>query len=250
MVSQIHDGHTIASRFFTSMNASSYDRVVRIATFGQDSRWKRQILDLIDKHHGSSLSSSSPCADGIPVHMHLDLASGTGILSSQIERHGNHEGQRPRNVVGLDLTFDYLRTAKKKCCTGLLTNGTAESLPYRDQSFDSITSSYLAKYIDTERVVTECWRVLKHKGVVVFHDFTYPSNPMARSLWNVYFKILRSAAKTINSWAPVFQELNRVVKMSKWLGQTVQALEGSGFKNVSFRFYTMRTSAIVSANKP
>ena len=254
MVSQVHDGHRRASRFFTSINASSYDSVVRIATFGQDYLWKRQILDIIDKHHLScscdSPSSSSPCPDVLPAHMNLDLASGTGILSSLIECRGSHGGQRPRNVVGLDLTFDYLRTAKKKCNTGLLTNGTAELLPYRGQSFDSVTSSYLAKYVDIERVVSECWRVLKHRGVVVFHDFTYPSNYLARSLWNGYFKILRSAAKAVTSWAPVFQELDKVVKMSTWLGQTMQALEGTGFRNISFRFYTMRTSAIVSANKP
>lgn len=256
MVSQVHDGHGRASRFFTSMNASSYDTVVRIATFGQDYLWKRQILDVIDKHHlpcsfdTSSPSSSSTCSDDLRARMHLDLASGTGILSSLIERRGNHGGQRPSNVVGLDLTFDYLRTAKKKRSAGLLTNGTAEVLPYREQSFDSVTSSYLAKYVDIERVVSECWRVLKHRGVVVFHDFTYPSNSLARSLWNGYFKILRSAAKTVTSWAPVFRELDKVVKMSNWLGQTMQALEGTGFKNISFRFYTMQTSAIVSANKP
>jgi len=153
-------------------------------------------------------------------------------------------------VVGLDFTFDYLQIAKKKFNTGKLTNGTAQLMPYREQSFDSITSSYLAKYVDIERVVSECWRVLKHGGVVVFHDFTYPSNSWARILWKGYFRILRSAAKTISSWAPVFQELDQVIKMSNWPEQTIQALEGTGFKNISFKFYTMKTSAIVSGEKP
>jgi demethylmenaquinone methyltransferase / 2-methoxy-6-polyprenyl-1,4-benzoquinol methylase len=256
MASQLHDEHRWASRFFTSMNASSYDAVVRFATFGQDYVWKRQILDLIDKHllSCSSITSSPNCSslssDILQSHMCLDLASGTGILSSLIERRGNQRGGRPRNVVGLDLTFEYLQIAKKKFSTGKLTNGTAELLPYREQSFDSITSSYLAKYVDIERVVSECWRVLKHSGVVVFHDFTYPSNSWARTLWNGYFRILRSAAKTMSSWAPVFQELDQVIKMSNWPGQTIQALEGTGFKNISFKFYTMKMSAIVSAEKP
>jgi len=236
------------------MNASSYDAVVRFATFGQDYIWKKQILDLIDKHLLSALpsssSSSSLSSDVLQSHMCLDLASGTGILSSRIERRGNQGGGRPRNVVGLDLTFDYLQVAKKKFNTGKLTNGTAQLLPYREQSFDSITSSYLAKYVDIERVVSECWRVLKNGGVVVFHDFTFPSNSWARTLWKGYFRILRSAAKTISSWAPVFQELDQVIKMSNWPGQTIQALEGTGFKNISFKFYTMKTSAIVSAEKP
>lgn len=248
----LHDGHRRASRFFTSMNASSYDAVVRVTTFGQDYIWKRHILDVIDHHHLSCpcYSSSSHSSDVSAAHMYLDLASGTGILSSMIEERGSHGVGRRSMVVGLDMTLDYLRIAKKKCGTGQLTNGTAEFLPYREQSFDSVISSYMAKYVDVERVVKECWRVLKHEGVLVFHDFTYPSNLLARNFWNAYFRILRSAAKTISSWAPVFQELDEVVRMSNWLGQTIQALERNGFKNISFTFHTMNTAAIVSANKP
>jgi len=256
MASQLHDEHKWASRFFTSMNASSYDALVSFATFGQDYIWKRQILDVLDKHLLScscftpSSSSSSLSSGVLQSHMCLDLASGTGILSSLIERRGNQGRGRTRIVVGLDFTFGYLQIAKKKFNTGKLTNGTAQLLPYREQAFDSITSSYLAKYVDIERVVSECWRVLKRGGVVVFHDFTYPSNSWARTLWKGYFRILRSAAKAISSWAPVFQELDQVIKMSNWPGQTIQALEGTGFKNISFKFYTMKTSAIVSAEKP
>lgn len=247
---QIHDGHRTASRFFTSMNASSYDAVVRISTFGQDYIWKKRILDVIDKHHLSSHCYYSSLRFSTRPHMCLDLASGTGILSSLIKRRGSKGIRGPRMVVGLDLTFDYLQVAKKKCSTGELTNGTAEFLPYREESFDSVTSSYLAKYVDVERVVIECWRVLKHNGVLVFHDFTYPSNLLARNFWNAYFMILRSFSKMISSWAPVFQELDQVVKMSNWPGQTVKALEDKGFKNISFTLHTMNTSAIVSANKP
>ena len=244
---QIHDGHRTALRFFTSINASSYDAVVRITTFGQDHIWKKHILDVIDKHHLSCHCSYSSLRFSTGPHMCLDLASGTGILSSLIKRRGS---KGPRMVVGLDLTFEYLQVAKKKCSTGELTNGTAEFLPYREESFDSVTSSYLAKYVDVERAVNECWRVLKHNGVLVFHDFTYPSNLLARNFWNAYFMILRSASKIISSWAPVFQELDQVVKMSNWPGQTIKVLEDKGFKNISFTLHTMNTAAIISANKP
>jgi demethylmenaquinone methyltransferase / 2-methoxy-6-polyprenyl-1,4-benzoquinol methylase len=247
---QIHDGHRTASRFFTSINASSYDAVVRITTFGQDYIWKKRILDVIDKHHLSCHCYHSSLRFSTGPHMCLDLASGTGILSSLIKRRGGEGIRGRRMVVGLDLTFDYLQVAKKKCSTGELTNGTAEFLPYREESFDSVTSSYLAKYVDVERVVNECWRVLKHNGVLVFHDFTYPSNLLARKFWNAYFMFLRSASKMISSWAPVFQELDQVVKMSNWHGQTIKALEDKGFRNISFTLHTMNTAAIVSANKP
>ena len=250
MLLQIHDGHRTASRFFTSLNASSYDAVVRITTFGQDYIWKKRILDVIDRHHLSCNCYPSSLHFSTGPHIYLDLASGTGILSSLIERRGSKGIRGPRMVVGLDLTFDYLRVAKKKCSTGELTNGTAEFLPYREESFDSVTSSYLAKYVDVVRVVKECWRVLKHDGVLVFHDFTYPSNFLARNFWNAYFMILRSASKMTSSWAPVFQELDQVVKMSNWTRQTINALEDKGFKNIFLTLHTMNTAAIVSANKP
>lgn len=251
MLLQIHNGHSTASRFFTSLNASSYDAVVRITTFGQDYLWKKRILDVIDKHHLSCKCYSPSLHFSTPhPHMYLDLASGTGILSSLIERRGSKGIRGLTMVVGLDLTFSYLRVAKKKCSIGELTNGTAEFLPYREESFDSVTSSYLAKYVDVVRVVKECWRVLKHDGVLVFHDFTYPSNFLARNFWNAYFMILRSASKMTSSWAPVFQELDQVVKMSNWTRQTINALEDKGFKNIFLTLHTMNTAAIVSANKP
>ena len=85
--------------------------------------------------------------------------------------------------------------------------GTAEVLPYRSESFDAVVSSYLAKYVDIYEVINECWRVLRPGGVVVFHDFTYPSN-LISGLWSRYFALLRLAGRFVTSWKVVFGELD------------------------------------------
>src|SRR5215475_7357452 len=105
---EIHQGYENVRKFFSSENASSYDSIVHFTTFGRDSSWKKQIINIIS-NQGSV----------------LDLACGTGILSSMLTNN------TVMMVIGLDLIFDYLQIAKKKRKNFLLTNGTAEILPYK-----------------------------------------------------------------------------------------------------------------------
>jgi demethylmenaquinone methyltransferase / 2-methoxy-6-polyprenyl-1,4-benzoquinol methylase len=220
----VHEGHAHAMRFFTPDNAGTYDLILRLATIGRDNAWKRQILKTLSQHNQI-----------------LELACGTGVLSSMLAEKG-------KSVTGLDLTFEYLLTLKHKLNAPVV-QGTAEFLPYRDESFDSVVSSYLAKYVNIQNVVDECWRVLKSGGIAVFHDFTYPGGVM-RSLWNIHFELLRLAGRFIASWKLVFEELDDVIKESEWVAQTINALEGRRFDNIRCRYYTGGTSAIVSAEKP
>jgi demethylmenaquinone methyltransferase / 2-methoxy-6-polyprenyl-1,4-benzoquinol methylase len=220
----IHEGHARAMRFFTPSNAGSYDLVVRLATFGQDLVWKHEIIKAVcDRRYI------------------LELACGTGILSSMLARRG-------RKVAGIDLTFEYLRGSKRKL-KAPIAQGTAEVLPYRSESFDAVVSSYLAKYVDIYEVIDECWRVLRPGGVIVFHDFTYPSN-LISGLWSRYFALLRLAGRFVTSWKVVFGQLDDLIKKSNWVDETKNALENRNFQNINCRWYTAGTAAIVSAEKP
>lgn len=211
-----HKGHASARRFFTSTNASSYDAVSLVATFGRDMAWKRRIAQTAGQRKRA-----------------LDLASGTGILSSMFSTTG-------ASVTGLDLTFEYLaRSQVKTAC-----QGTAEVLPFRDGTFDAVVSSYLAKYVDAGPVVSESWRVLQPGGVAIFHDFACPKGAM-RGLWNAYFAILRFAGVFSSSWRPVFAELDDVICQSHWVEKFSEAMQERGFQDVNASYQTLGTSAIV-----
>ena len=220
----IHEGHAHAMRFFTPANAHSYDLILRLATFGQDTTWKHEIIKTLS-HHSQV----------------LELACGTGVLSSMLVEEG-------KSVSGIDLTFEYLVTLKHKL-NAPIAQGTAEVLPYRDESFDAVVSSYLAKYVNVQKVVDECWRVLRPGGIVVFHDFTYPRG-VVRSLWNIHFELLRLAGRFVASWKVVFKELDNVIKESDWADRTITALTDKRFQNIDFSYYTGGTSAMASAEKP
>jgi demethylmenaquinone methyltransferase / 2-methoxy-6-polyprenyl-1,4-benzoquinol methylase len=220
----VHEGHAQARRFFTATNARSYDLVLRLATFGQDIAWKYEIIRAVSQRCNI-----------------LELACGTGILSSML-------AERGKSVTGIDLTFEYLLTSKRKLKAPIV-QGTAEVLPYRDECFDAMVSSYLAKYVDIQKVIDECSRVLRPGGVMVFHDFTYPIGLM-RNLWNIYFALLRLAGRFVAPWKVVFGQLDDVIKRSDWVDQTICGLKNRKFQNINCRFYTASTSAMVSAEKP
>jgi demethylmenaquinone methyltransferase/2-methoxy-6-polyprenyl-1,4-benzoquinol methylase len=191
-----------------------------VTTFGRDRAWKRRIVEI-----------------AVGRKSVLDLASGTGILSSMTAAGG-------ASVTGLDLTFEYLaRSPVKIAC-----QGTAEVLPFRDGTFDAVVSSYLAKYVDAGLAVNECWRVLQPGGVAVFHDFTCPNGAM-RSLWNAYFDILHIAGTFSKQWRPVFDELDDVICRSRWVGSISEAMRECGFQNVNVSYHTLGTAAIVLGYK-
>jgi demethylmenaquinone methyltransferase / 2-methoxy-6-polyprenyl-1,4-benzoquinol methylase len=221
----LHEGHATALEFFTPENAASYDSVARYATFGQDVAWKRRIVQLVESCRSV-----------------LELACGTGKLTSMLSR-------PDRSITGIDLTFEYL-VASKKRGDFRVAQGTAELLPYRELQFNAVVSSYLAKYVDIESVAQECLRILRPGGLVVFHDFTYPSNPGMQVLWKAYFRILQFAGLFAPTWRVVFDNLANYVRESKWDDIAASALENAGFRNITIEYYTAGTAATISAEKP
>jgi demethylmenaquinone methyltransferase / 2-methoxy-6-polyprenyl-1,4-benzoquinol methylase len=222
------NGHLIATRFFSPKNASSYDRIVRLTTFCKDSSWKKEMVRFMNGKN----------------KLILDLACGTGILSSFINYQSAHS-----RIIGTDLTFEYLRLAKNRQNYLLLTNSLAEFLPYKDNSFDVIISSYLAKYTELSAMVREHWRVLRKGGIVIIHDFTYPNTRMMKILWHSYFQILNQLGKVITSWRDVFSNLDKLIQLNPWVNDLVRELDMTGFTSISKKYYTYGTSAIVCANK-
>ncbi|HEX7275728.1 MAG TPA: class I SAM-dependent methyltransferase [Nitrososphaeraceae archaeon] len=222
------NGHLIATRFFSSSNASSYDRIVRLTTFCQDSSWKKEMMRFMDGKN----------------KLILDLACGTGILSTFI-----HNESANSRIIGTDLTFEYLKLAKNRKSYALLTNSLAEFLPYKDETFDVIISSYLVKYTELSTMVREHWRVLRKGGIIIIHDFTYPNTKTMKILWHFYFKILKELGRAISSWRDVFSNLDKLIQLNPWVNNLIRELDVVGFTSISKKYYTYGTSAIVYARK-
>ncbi len=223
----ITEGQSIARKYFSDINAHNYDTIVKYTTFGRDSAWKKIIAQNIDNY--KSL---------------LELACGTGIFSSYIS------SNKEIKIIGVDLTFDYIIRADHRKKYSFLANCVAESLPFKDKSFDVIISSYLAKYADLPNITKEIWRVLDDEGIVVFHDFIYPRKKYMRIAWKYYFILLKHLGKVVKSWAYVFSDLDKLIKNSRWERDLEHELKKTGFCNIIITFQTGETSAIITAKKP
>jgi demethylmenaquinone methyltransferase / 2-methoxy-6-polyprenyl-1,4-benzoquinol methylase len=153
-----------------------YDRMGAILSFGQDPRWRRALVQAIDPQPGERV---------------LDVATGTGLVASELVRRGRCE------VVGLDQSDDMLAGARARlqnesslAAHVTLVRGEAERLPFADAEFDALTFTYLLRYID-DRAATlrELARVVKPGGRIGMIEFGVPQRAPARALWRVHTRV-------------------------------------------------------------
>jgi len=94
----------------------------------------------------------------------LDLGCGTGRFAIPLAE------QLGFDVVGADSSPEMLAEAKAKDTAASVRWDVqdAQDLTYPDESFDAVLMSHLLHHVDSPpRVVSECWRVLKSRGVLL-----------------------------------------------------------------------------------
>lgn len=220
----------LVQRLFRRTGAT-YDVMVKVGTFGCDPVWKKKILARVP-------------SDSRRV---LDLACGTGIVTLAIAR------RFPQGrVIGVDITEEYLDIAREKAERGKVAN--AEFVHRRaeeaffDEPFDCITASYLPKYADLKTLAQNMKRLLKENGVLVMHDFTYPSNRFVADLWEFYFRLLQTVgSRMYPNWRTIFHELPEVVRNTTWLPDLIALLRESGFTHITVERLIVGSAAIVTA---
>ena len=113
----------------------------------------------------------------------LDLGCGPGIVTAAM-------APDVREAVAYDLTPEMLDKAKQRCQEAGLKNvrfelGSAEHLPFPDESFDSVaTRLTIHHFLDPRRVMKEVVRVTRRNGKVVVADVVSSENDEEAALHN------------------------------------------------------------------
>jgi demethylmenaquinone methyltransferase/2-methoxy-6-polyprenyl-1,4-benzoquinol methylase len=225
-------GMALVRQFFPG-TGTTYDHIANLCTIGFDRQWKRRMMEKIP------LGST---------HI-LDQACGTGILTFRMAE------KFPRcRVVGVDVSAEYLAIAREKARSKEQENvdfiqGRAEDV-LLDESFDCITSSYLAKYAELGRLAPNMQAMLRSGGMLVMHDFTYPPNHAFALLWEFYFKLLQTiGAWRYPAWRAAFDGLPGLIRETPWVDNLARSLQQHGFSGITVEPLTLGTSAIVTARK-
>lgn len=226
------DNVDIARRVFLE-NGDSYADIANYCTLGLDKFWKRRIM------------AALPPA---PRRL-IDQACGTGILTLQIAR-----DYPDCEVVGVDLVREYLDIAQARAAAAGLTNvefrhGPAEEVVLGG-GFDCITSSYLAKYCDLDKLIENAATMLVPGGKLIMHDFALPVSPLYRGLWELHMKYLRLFGPIrYSQWKTAFEEVPEVIRGSDWVDRLPRALAANGFGEIETRWLAFEGAALITAVK-
>jgi demethylmenaquinone methyltransferase/2-methoxy-6-polyprenyl-1,4-benzoquinol methylase len=182
---------------------SSYDRMGALLSFGQDPRWRHEMVRLVDPQPGARI---------------LDVAAGTGLVTEALARHSRCE------IVALDQSGPMLAAARARLDRHpelaqrvTLVRGEAEQLPFKDGEFDALTFTYLLRYVDDRpATMRELARVVKPGGRIGMVEFGVPLRPRLRALWRVQTRVALPLLGRLVS--PAWEEVGR------FLGPNIEQL--------------------------
>jgi len=102
----------------------------------------------------------------VPYEALLDVGCGTGFLIDLLVK------RRAAKYCGVDLSDEMIRVAKGKAISGAeFTVGSADKLPYPDETFDIVTCSQsFHHYPYPEKAMREAKRALKPGGLYILSD--------------------------------------------------------------------------------
>jgi demethylmenaquinone methyltransferase / 2-methoxy-6-polyprenyl-1,4-benzoquinol methylase len=140
-----------------------YERATQFISFGSGSRYRREALERAGLKPGMRV---------------LDIATGTGVVAREAAKVTKDR----KAITGLDPSFGMLAAGRVKAMLTNVQSG-AESLPFRDASFDLITIGFAMRHFaDLKRVFTECARVLRPGGRLLILEITAPESRVGRSI--------------------------------------------------------------------
>ena len=130
-----------------------------------------QMLNLLHVKKGSSL---------------LDLATGAGYVAVEANRRG-------AEVTGIDISLNQIELAKSITPGINYVLGDMERLSFKNDSFDFVTINLgLLHSLQPEEIISECYRVLKPGGKLIFTVWSKPDK-------SIGMKILLDAIESYGS---------------------------------------------------
>ena len=220
-------------RSFFSGTGRSYNTVVKLFTLGLDSYWKAEIVKLVPDSKRA-----------------LDLGCGTGILTEQLAGNNPH-----LEIVGVDITPDYLaaydeRLRRKPWIRARSVLGNAETVALEGE-FDVVVSSYLAKYVDLDLLMSNVTPHLRRGGTFIAHDFILPTNPFFLTSWFAYtWAMNRVGPVLFPEFHTVFDDgLTGLIQRTRWPDVLMESLRKFDFDEIHRRRLSFETAGLIWATK-
>jgi demethylmenaquinone methyltransferase/2-methoxy-6-polyprenyl-1,4-benzoquinol methylase len=202
--------------------APRYDFLNHLLSFNVDKRWRRFVIEKL--------------ADRLrPGAIALDLCCGTADLALEL-------GARVP-TVGVDFCHPMLTLGLKKVLGAArpvkLVEGDALHVPAAESTFDVVTMAFGLRNLESvEGGLQEIHRVLKGGGRCAVLEFSRPTLPLFRALFQLYFtRILPGIGNAVSGSRFAYRYLPDSVKRFPDQKSLARLMQSIGFSNV--RYYNL-----------
>jgi len=235
------DPNEVARDLFDGL-PDRYDALAEVLSFGQNRRWRREMVGHIRAPAGGRV---------------LDVATGTAGVALAIA------GTTPADVVGIDLTPAMLGRGLERVDESAATArirlvvGRGEQLPFPDATFDALTFTYLLRYVaDPAATLRELSRVVKPGGSIASLEFAVPGNAFWRFWWHGYTRLVLPVAGFATGGREWYE-------VGRFLGPSItqhyrrypvplilDAWRAAGLEDVEYRTMSLGGGIVMWARKP
>jgi len=207
--------------------AQKYDVMNTLLSFGIHYLWKRKAIRLLGLRPGDRV---------------IDVCGGTGDLSILAVKKVHPSGK----VVLYDINRLMMETGKGKSSNRasrekiLYVQGDAEKLSFGSQRFDAAMVGFgIRNLTHMENGLREMYRLLKPGGRFMCLEFSEPTNPFFRRLYDFYsFKIMPLLGALLVGSRQAYTYLPESIRMFLSPQKLSPILEEIGFSQVTYRKLT------------
>lgn len=203
--------------------ADKYDVMNDLMSLGIHRLWKRYTIELSGVRRGQRV---------------LDLAGGTGDLAARFARMVGPEGE----VVLADINGSMLERGRRRLLDeGVGANvrfvqANAERLPFPDNHFDCISIAFgLRNVTDKQAALASMHRVLKPGGRVLVLEFSHPTLPGLKPLYDLYsFTVLPMLGRLVAGDADSYRYLAESIRVHPDQETLRAMMEEAGFERCEY----------------
>lgn len=195
--------------------ARRYDLVNDMLSLGQTRRWRSVVTSVVAAAPGERI---------------LDLAAGTGTSSAPLAATG-------ATVLAADFSLGMLKQGRQQQPGLPFVAADALALPCADDAFDAVTISFgLRNVAGLDAALAEMYRVTRNGGRLVICEFSTPTNPLFRTIYQRYLGSgVRWASRAFSSDPAAYEYLGDSIVAWPDQGTLAQRLTAAGWQSVRWR---------------
>ncbi len=138
--------HRVAQKIFNSA-AKGYDFFLNFTTLGFINWLQNKLI------------KNTPLKDNV-----LEIGTGTGELLKKISK------LKKTTLIGVDISENMLKVAKKKTPEACFIRANAENLPVKENVIDNVFYSLTFRHLNSENQINQLSRIVKNGGTVSILD--------------------------------------------------------------------------------